>query len=52
MEFIKENQVAFEENLLLNMGQTLSLPLIIIGILIIVWSLKSSLTNNKLNEQV
>lgn len=52
MEFFKENQVAFEENLLLNMGQTLSLPLIIIGILIIVWSLKSSLTNNKLTEQV
>jgi len=40
MEFLKENQVAFEENLLLNMGQMLSLPLIIIGILIIVWSLK------------
>jgi len=50
MEFLKENQVAFEENLQLNMGQTLSLPLIITGILIMVWSLKSSLTNNKLHE--
>jgi len=40
MEFFKENQVAFEENLLLNMGQSLSLPLIIIGILIMVWSFK------------
>jgi phosphatidylglycerol---prolipoprotein diacylglyceryl transferase len=42
MEFLKENQVAFEDNLLLNMGQTLSLPLIIIGILMMAWSLKSA----------
>jgi prolipoprotein diacylglyceryltransferase len=40
MEFFKENQVAFEENLLLNMGQALSLPLILIGMLIVVWSFK------------
>lgn len=52
VEFFKENQVAFEENLLLNMGQILSLPLIIIGILIMVWSFKKSAENNKLNEQV
>lgn len=50
MEFFKENQVAFEENLVLNMGQILSVPLIIIGILIMVWSFKSSLINNRLNE--
>lgn len=52
VEFFKENQVAFEENLLLNMGQTLSLPLIIIGILIMAWSFKKFADNNKLNEQV
>jgi phosphatidylglycerol---prolipoprotein diacylglyceryl transferase len=40
MEFLKEDQVAFEENLLLNMGQTLSLPFIIIGIVMMVWSFK------------
>ena len=51
VEFIKENQVSFEDNLLLNMGQSLSLPLILTGILIMVWSTKSSLINNKLNEQ-
>lgn len=51
MEFLKENQVAFEENLLLNMGQTLSLPLIIVGILIMVWSCKKFANNDKLNEQ-
>lgn len=40
MEFLKENQVAFEENLLLNMGQILSLPLIFIGLMIMVLSFK------------
>jgi prolipoprotein diacylglyceryl transferase len=40
MEFLKESQVAFEDNLLLNMGQILSLPLIAVGILIMVWSFK------------
>ncbi|MCZ6898924.1 MAG: prolipoprotein diacylglyceryl transferase [Bacteroidetes bacterium] len=34
-EFIKENQVTFENNLVLNMGQLLSIPLIIIGVLIL-----------------
>jgi phosphatidylglycerol---prolipoprotein diacylglyceryl transferase len=32
MEFLKENQEAFEEGLLLNMGQLLSIPLIIVGL--------------------
>lgn len=31
IEFIKENQVDFEETMLLNMGQWLSIPLILIG---------------------
>lgn len=43
VEFLKESQVAFEESLLLNMGQTLSLPFILIGILIMVWSFKKYL---------
>jgi prolipoprotein diacylglyceryltransferase len=30
-EFLKENQVGFEDTLFLNMGQILSIPLIIIG---------------------
>jgi phosphatidylglycerol---prolipoprotein diacylglyceryl transferase len=51
MEFLKENQVTFEENLLLNMGQILSLPLIAIGILIMVWSFKKVSNNDKLMEQ-
>lgn len=39
-EFLKENQVAFEDNLTLNMGQSLSIPVIIVGLFLIVRSLK------------
>jgi prolipoprotein diacylglyceryl transferase len=40
VEFLKENQVEFEEHLTLNMGQILSIPLILIGIFIMAWSIK------------
>ncbi len=44
LEIFKENQVAFEEGMLLNMGQILSIPFIIIGIvLIIVSSIKNKI---------
>ena len=39
-ELFKENQVAFEESLQFNMGQILSIPLILAGILILVRALK------------
>lgn len=39
VEFLKENQVEFEEQLPLNMGQLLSIPLIIVGIVIMVLSI-------------
>ena len=32
IEFVKENQEAFENNMLINMGQTLSLPFILAGL--------------------
>ena len=38
IEFIKENQVAFEDQLTLNMGQNLSIPFVLIGIGLIVYS--------------
>ncbi len=41
-EFLKENQVSFEDKLPLNMGQLLSIPLIIIGILILVRSYRKT----------
>ncbi|MBN1157999.1 MAG: prolipoprotein diacylglyceryl transferase [Bacteroidales bacterium] len=37
IEFIKENQVFFEDNLVLNMGQILSIPFVIIGTGFIIW---------------
>ncbi|WP_420317374.1 prolipoprotein diacylglyceryl transferase [Ekhidna sp.] len=36
-EFFKMNQEAFEENMALNMGQILSIPLTIVGIIVMVW---------------
>lgn len=36
-EFFKMNQEAFEENMALNMGQILSIPLTVVGIIVMVW---------------
>lgn len=49
IEFIKENQVSFEEGLTLNMGQTLSIPLVLVGVLTMIWSIKNSKTGDKIN---
>ena len=38
IEFIKESQVQFEETMALNMGQLLSIPFILLGIFLIIWS--------------
>ncbi|MGE0590781.1 MAG: prolipoprotein diacylglyceryl transferase [Cyclobacteriaceae bacterium] len=40
-EFLKENQVPFEDDLPLNMGQILSIPLVMVGIGILIWSKKN-----------
>jgi prolipoprotein diacylglyceryl transferase len=37
-EFLKENQVSFEDQLPLNMGQILSIPLVLAGILVLIYS--------------
>jgi prolipoprotein diacylglyceryltransferase len=37
-EFFKENQSAFEDQLSLNMGQILSIPAVIFGILVLLYS--------------
>ncbi|MFD2036763.1 prolipoprotein diacylglyceryl transferase [Belliella marina] len=42
-EYFKENQVEFEEGLALNMGQTLSIPLVIGGIVLIYLAAKRGL---------
>ena len=40
VEFVKNDQVGFEESMTLNMGQWLSIPFVIIGIASIVYSFK------------
>lgn len=47
IEFFKENQVAFEDGLPLNMGQLLSLPFILCGIVILCRSVKGKKEENK-----
>jgi prolipoprotein diacylglyceryl transferase len=43
IEFIKENQVGFEEGLPLNMGQYLSIPFVILGLVLLYYSMKGKL---------
>lgn len=52
IEFLKENQVQFEEQLILNMGQILSIPLVLVGISFIIWSLKSKSSLTKTPKKV
>lgn len=40
IEFFKENQESFENSMLINMGQILSIPFILIGLTLIVWKSK------------
>ncbi len=42
IEFVKEDQVAFEHGMALNMGQTLSIPVVLVGIFLVFWSLRKS----------
>lgn len=42
IEFIKEPQVGFEEQMVLNMGQILSIPCILFGLIVLIWSLKQA----------
>jgi prolipoprotein diacylglyceryltransferase len=44
-ETFKENQVAFEDEMTYNLGQILSIPLIIAGIFILIRALKNSKTS-------
>jgi phosphatidylglycerol---prolipoprotein diacylglyceryl transferase len=46
IEFLKEDQVAFEASMTLNMGQRLSIPFVILGLIM----LYASITNKKIAE--
>ena len=39
IEFVKENQVGFEDGMTLNMGQLLSIPFVIIGLGFVIYGL-------------
>lgn len=43
IEFVKEEQVAFEQGMILNMGQLLSIPFIILGIIMVILSRKGKI---------
>lgn len=40
IEFIKEDQEAFEADMTLNMGQWLSVPFLIVGVFLLVWAIR------------
>ncbi|AHM59056.1 prolipoprotein diacylglyceryl transferase [Flammeovirgaceae bacterium 311] len=46
VEFFKEDQSAFEAGMLINMGQVLSIPFIIIGLILIMMKRKTRFTSN------
>jgi phosphatidylglycerol---prolipoprotein diacylglyceryl transferase len=46
-EFLKENQVEFENNLPLNMGQWLSIPLVLVGIYVLIQSYRTKQVQQK-----
>jgi len=51
IEFVKENQVGFEDGMALNMGQLLSLPFIVVGIGFIIYGLTKTRKSLNINTQ-
>lgn len=50
IEYVKNDQVAFEADMLINMGQLLSIPFVIAGIVMIVYALRHRQTPPPLEE--
>ena len=40
VEYIKEDQVAFEQGMKFNMGQWLSVPVVAIGLILLIFSIR------------
>ncbi len=40
VEFIKNPQVAFEQDMFLNMGQLLSIPFVLLGVFLIIYAMR------------
>jgi prolipoprotein diacylglyceryl transferase len=52
IEFVKENQVGFEDEMAFNMGQLLSLPFILVGIGFIIYGLRRTKAQRTINNAV
>lgn len=54
IEFLKENQVEFERNLPLDMGQLLSIPVVLVGIFLVMYStiFSKKNSNTKLSKEM
>ena len=50
VEFVKEIQVGFERDMVLNMGQWLSVPLFLLGVVLMVWTQKCVKNNENLEN--
>lgn len=50
IEFFKENQEVFENNMPINMGQILSIPFILIGLTLIIWKSKQKRSTLKFDN--
>lgn len=46
VEFVKQNQVQFEQGMMLNMGQILSIPIVLIGLFLMIRALKTKKINS------
>lgn len=42
IEFVKENQSTFEHGMFINMGQILSIPMALLGLVLVVWSYRKT----------
>jgi prolipoprotein diacylglyceryltransferase len=52
IEFIKEEQVDFEKGMSLDMGQWLSIPLVLMGVVLVVLSYKGVLKEGIFTEKI
>ncbi len=46
IEFVKERQVTFEDEMVLDMGQWLSVPFVLMGVVLIVWAIRKNKSSN------
>jgi len=51
-EFFKINQVSFEDDMMLNMGQILSIPFVVIGLVILLLSKRQGREKNDFQNAI